>query len=373
MRRTWIYQRKGWPKFTWDDSALLAPLAEVSNRQGRLIAKIEGLGAELSTEASLGSLTEDVIKSSAIEGERLDREEVRSSLAKRLRLKLAEYKKASRNVEGFVDVVFDATSAYEKSLTKKRLLSWHKALFPTGQSGLSKITVGAWRKASSGEMQVVSGAMGAEKVHFVAPPASELNQEMKAFLSWFESESDLNPILKAAVAHFWFVTIHPFEDGNGRLARVISDMALARADKSAKRYYSMSNQIALKRKEYYEKLEMQQRADLDITSWMLWFLEALKEAITSSGDLLNKVFLKGRVLKYLADKSLNKRQLKVINLMLGEFKGQLNSSKYAKLTKCSTDTALRDINGLLALGVLKQNEGGGRSTSYRLSKNPPEK
>lgn len=328
---------------------------------------MEGLGFELRREASLGTLTDDVVKSSAIEGEHLDREEVRSSIARRLGMDCAGLIPASRDVEGVVDMMLDATRQFAKPLTKERLFDWHAALFPTGRSGLRRITVGAWRTPESGPMQVVSGPMGREKVHFEAPAAERLDKEMRRFLDWLDRDSEMDPVIKAGMAHLWFVTIHPFEDGNGRIARAIGDLALARADGNRDRFYSLSSQIESERKDYYRQLEQQQRGTPEITAWLEWFLDCLGRAISSAETSLSKVCFKARLWDKIHSKPVNERQREILNRMLeDDFEGHMNTSKYAKMTKCSTDTALRDIQDLKERGVFIQNPGGGRSTSYRL-------
>ncbi len=364
----WIHEHDNWPDFTWDAKVLASKLAEVRHQQGRLLGRMEGLGFDLRREASLDTLTSDVVKSSAIEGEILNPEEVRSSIARRLGLDIAGLVPASRHVEGIVEMMLDATQKFSKPLTKDRLFGWHAALFPTRRSGMHKITVGGWRTAESGAMQVVSGPAGREKVHFEAPSAEHLEKEMKAFLTWFEKKTDLDAVLKAGIAYFWFVTIHPFEDGNGRIARAIGDLALARADGTADRFYSLSAQTEKKREAYYADLERQQRGDLDITDWLLSFLESLGRAITSAETTLSNVLFKAELWKKINQSPVNDRQRNVINRMLEDgFKGFMNTSKYAKLAKCSNDTALRDIQDLVARGIFLQNEGGGRSTSYALA------
>lgn len=365
---TYIHQRGDWPHLRWDGAALASKLAEVRHRQGRLLGRMEALGFDLKQEASLRTLTADVVKSSAIEGEILEPEEVRSSIARRLGIEVGGLPPASRDVEGIVEVMLDATQRYDAPLTAERLFGWHAALFPTGRSGLNRITVGAWRTEAAGPMQVVSGPFGRERVHFEAPEATRLPHEMESFLKWFEQEAKTDPVIKAGVAHFWFVTIHPFEDGNGRIARAIADMALARADQARERFYSMSAQIELERKAYYDQLEGQQRGDTDITPWLDWFLKCLGRAIEQADEMLGSVLYKARVWEQANLKPVNDRQRLVLNRMLDDFRGHMNTSKYAKLAKCSTDTALRDIRDLLDRGLLVQNEGGGRSTSYRLPK-----
>ncbi|MCL4720031.1 MAG: Fic family protein [Phycisphaerae bacterium] len=363
---TYIHEKPGWPEFTWDGESLAGPLAAVRHKQGRLLGKMEALGFDLRAEASLAVLTNDVVKSSAIEGEKLNPDEVRSSIARRLGLDVAGLPKAGRDVEGVVEMMLDGTRHFEKPLTKKRLFDWHASLFPTGRSGMNRITVGAWRKKEAGAMQVVSGPVGRENVHFEAPEADRLEAEMSRFIKWFNAPPAMDPVLKAGIAHFWFVTIHPFEDGNGRIARAIADMALARADGTKDRFYSMSSQIEAERKDYYLRLEAAQRGDVDITGWLEWFLGCLDRAIGGADGTLGAVLNKARMWQRINRRPVNERQRLVINRMLNGFKGFLSTSKYAKLAKCSADTALRDIRELLDRGILVQNPGGGRSTSYRL-------
>lgn len=367
----YVHELPGWPTFRWDDRKLLPLLAEVRHRQGRLLGRMEGIGFRLRAEATLSTLTSDVIKSSEIEGERLDAEEVRSSIARRLGLDFGVTKTAARNVEGAVEMMLDATQNYAAPLSAERLFGWQAALFPTGRSGMHKIAVGSWRPASAGAMQVVSGPIGREKVHFAAPGAERVELEMKRFLDWFEKEGEIDPVLKSGVAHFWFETIHPFEDGNGRIGRAITDLALARAEGMPDRFYSMSAQIESERKEYYLRLERGQRSDADITGWLEWFLECLGRAIAAADQALAGVLRKAKIREHLNQGPVNERQRTVINRLLDRFEGMLTSSKYAKLAKCSPDTALRDIKALLDRGILIQNEGGGRNTSYHLAEQPP--
>jgi Fic family protein len=367
VNMTWIYEDTHWPSFTWDYNTLAPKLADIRHQQGRLLGHMEALGFHLKQEATLNTLTADVIKSSAIEGELLNPDEVRSSIARRLGLDVAGLAPASRDVEGIVEMMLDATQRYGSPLTAERLFDWHAALFPTGRSGMLKITVGAWRPASAGPMQVVSGPYGRQKVHYEAPAAETLDAEMTAFLAWFENGADIDPVLRAGIAHFWFVTIHPFEDGNGRIARAIADMALARADGVRERYYSMSTQIEAERKTYYTELERQQRATVDISRWLDWFLDCLGRTIERAETSLETVLFKARFWECANQFTLNERQRGVINRMLNGFKGHLNTSKYAELAKCSPDTALRDIRALLDHGLIVRNPGGGRSTSYRLA------
>jgi Fic family protein len=329
---------------------------------------MEGLGFRLRAEASLTTLTADVLKSSAIEGELLDAAQVRSSIARRLGLDFGGNIKAGRDVEGVVEMMLDATQKYAEPLTAERLFAWHASLFPTGRSGMRRITVGAWRPADIGAMQVVSGPMGRERVHFEAPAADRLEREVRAFLDWFETAKAIDPVLRAGVAHFWFVTIHPFEDGNGRISRAIADMALARAEGTKERFYSMSTQFAAEKKQYYLNLERSQRGGLEITSWLEWFLGCLGRAIDGAEAGLASVLRKAKTWDRINRQSpVNDRQRKVINRLLDGFEGKLSTSKYAALTKCSQDTALRDIGILLERGILEQDAGGGRSTSYHLA------
>ncbi|MFM8810180.1 MAG: Fic family protein [Chthoniobacterales bacterium] len=366
----YIHQHPNWPKFHWDSKKVLPLLSDVRHRQGRLLGAMEALGFDLRTEASLSTLTADVIKSSAIEGESLDADQVRSSIARRLGLQFGGTAVASRDVEGVVEMMLDATQNFSASLTEERLSGWHACLFPSARSGMRKITVGRWRQPESDPMQVVSGPMGRERVHFEAPAAERLGGEMGAFLEWFESDGTIDPVLKAAVAHFWFVTIHPFEDGNGRIARAIADMALARAEGTKDRFYSMSAQIEAERRDYYINLERTQRGGMDITGWILWFLGCLGRAVDGAESHLVRVLHKARIWKHLAESPVNTRQRQIINRLLDGFEGKLSSSKYAKLAKCSADTALRDINDLLERGILEREKAGGRSTSYRLAAFP---
>jgi Fic family protein len=328
---------------------------------------MEALGFPLRNEAMLQTLTQDVVKSSEIEGEILDREQVRSSIARRLGIEIGALTPADRDVEGIVEMMLDATQNYDEPLTEERLFSWHAALFPTGRSGMHKITIGAWRNDSSGPMQVVSGPVGKERVHYEAPPAAKLPDEMKAFLDWFETKDDTDPVLRAAIAHLWFVTIHPFEDGNGRIARAIADMALARSDHSPQRFYSMSAQIRQERNAYYDMLEATQKGDLDITPWLAWFLACLDRALDGAENTLADVFRKAEFWKTHAGAAFNDRQRDMLNRLLDGFEGKLTTSKYATIEKTSPDTALRDITDLVERGILTKDEGGGRSTSYLLA------
>lgn len=364
----WIHEQTDWPHFTWNETKLSQQLADIRYRQGKLLGRMESLGFDLQQEASLKVLTNDIVKSSAIEGEMLDPQEVRSSLAKRLGLDISGTPPTSRHVEGIVEMMLDATQNYNLPLTTERLFDWHGALFPTGRSGLRRITVAAWRPAEAGDMQVVSGPFGREKIHFQAPSSLRLHNEMKLFLDWFEKCSPIDPVLKSALAHLWFVTIHPFEDGNGRIARAIADMALARADGCRNRFYSMSSQLESERKSYYQALELQQRSSLCITPWLNWFLGCLGRAIKAAETILENVLYKAEVWSNLKGLPINHRQKIIITKMLDDFKGPMTNAKYAKIAKCSGDTALRDIRTLMEYGVLTKNpNAGGRSTSYSLS------
>jgi len=366
----YIHQLAAWPTLTWDDQALSQALAAVRYRQGRHLGRMEAMGFELRAEASVTSLTEEVVKSSAIEGEQVNTDEVRSSIARRLGMETAGLPDPSCQVEGVVEMVLDATRNFEQPLTAERLFGWHAALFPTGRSGIQKITVGAWRTGEAGPMRVVSGPVGKERVHFEAPDTTRLDDEMRQFLDWFNGRSGIDPVIKAAVAHFWFVTIHPFADGNGRIARAIADLALSRADGSKERSYSMSAAIEAERREYYIQLESAQRGSLDITSWLAWFLGCLDRAIDAAEDMLGSVIKKAKLwqqINQINTDPVNDRQRTVINRMLDDWEGHMSTSKYAKLVKSSTDTALRDIQELVERGILIKNAAGGRSTSYRLA------
>ncbi len=370
----YIYQLAIWPKFIWDHEKIEGLLGPVRNRQGRLMGRMEALGFPLQTEALLQTLTLDVIKSSEIEGEILDAREVRSSIARRLGLNVAGLIPSDRNVDGVVEMMLDATQNFSKPLLKKRLLAWHASLFPGGQSGMHEIKTGAWRDDRHGPMQVVSGPIGYEKVHYEAPAAQHLEREMKNFLNWFNNTLEMDPVIKAGIAHLWFVTIHPFDDGNGRIARAIADMQLARADGSAQRFYSMSARIRKERKTYYDILEVTQKetqrktrsTGIDITVWLEWFLGCLDRAVDLTETTLENVFKKARFWELHPAESMNERQRKILNRLFENFEGKLTTSKWAKITKCSQDTAHRDILELLEKGILVKAPAGGRSTSYSL-------
>ena len=363
----YIYERPDWPKYTWDQEKLAPKLAAVRHRQGRLIGRMEAIGFPLRKEAVLQILTLDVLKSSEIEGEVLNPEQVRSSIARRLGMDIAGAIPADRHVEGVVEMMLDATQNFDKPLTAERLFGWHAALFPTGRSGLHKIIVGAWRDDSTGPMQVVSGPIGHEKVHFEAPAAKRLKSEMAKFIGWANRTSDIDPVLRAALAHLWFVTIHPFDDGNGRIARAIADWALAQSENSSQRFYSMSSQIRLERNDYYDILKETQKGTLDVTEWMEWFLGCLDRAIAGTESSLAGVFRKAKFWENTAEKNINDRQRLILNKLLDGFEGKLTSSKWAKLAKCSQDTAQRDIQALIDQRILVKDAAGGRSTSYSLA------
>lgn len=364
--RVFIYQQDNWPDFTWNSEELLKLLSEARNLQGRLIGKMESLGFELRNEALLDTLTLDVIKTSEIEGEFLNPDQVRSSIARRLGMEIAGSVDSDRNVDGVVEMMIDATRNCFEPLTTDRLFNWHAALFPTGRSVMFKITVADWRKDTTGPMQVVSGAMGKEKVHFQAPDSSLVDNEMNLFLDWFNKDKEMDLVIKAAIAHLWFVTIHPFDDGNGRIARALTDMLLARSDNSSQRFYSMSAQIRLERKQYYEILEKIQKGNLEITAWIKWFLNCLINALKSTDSVLTKVLSKADFWSNHSKTIINERQKKLLNKILDGFEGKLTSSKWAKIAKCSKDTAIRDINDLMEKDVLQKESAGGRSTSYKL-------
>ena len=364
----YIHERPRWPDFTWDLAALAEPLATVRYRQGLLFGRMSALGFYFRAEAGLTAMTMGVVKSSAIEGEKLDVAQVRSSLARRLGLEMAGMVPSGRNVDGVVEMMLDATQHYDKPLTVERLCGWHSSLFPSGYGVSGRIAIEKWRRAESGPMQVVSGYIGREKVHFEAPDAERLDFEMQRFLEWFNSPPSMDPIIRAGVAHLWFVTIHPFEDGNGRIARAIADCALASADSCSQRFYSMSSQIERERKDYYTILERTQKGDLDITHWLKWFIGCLGRALEASDEMVASVLVKAGVWRHANQYVLNERQRSIINRLLDDFKGNLTSSKYAKLAKCSSDTALRDIKLLLEYNILEHGGSGGRSTHYVLVK-----
>lgn len=365
--KLYIWQAADWPQWRYDLSVLTGPLIQVSRAQGLLLGRLADVGMTLRDQASLAALTEDVVKTSEIEGEVLNVESVRSSIARRLGVDIGAVASVDRHVEGVVEMVLDATLRSAESLTAERLFGWHAALFPTGYSGMTRIAVGQWRADAEGPMQVVSGHLGRRKVHFQAPPAEVLAAETNRFLAWANAETGEPMLIKVGLAHLWFVTLHPFDDGNGRLARAVGDLFLARADGSPQRFYSLSAQIQRERKDYYEVLERTQKGTLDVTDWLAWFLGTLGRAVDSAQTTLDAVLIKARFWQRWAGLPLNERQVRLLNRLLDGFDGKLTSSKWAVIAKCSPDTALRDITQLLELGMLKKMPGGGRSTGYELA------
>ena len=363
---TYIHELREWPRLIWDRGAIAEPLAAVRYRQGVLAGHMEAIGFPLRQEAVLQTLTQDVLKSSEIEGERLDMAQVRSSIARRLGIEIGALTPADRDVEGVVEMMLNATGKFAERLTSSRLFDWHASLIPTGRSGMMTIQAGQWREDRTGPMQVVSGPIGKERVHFEAPPAARLPREMRKFLAWFNAKTTMDAVVKAAIAHFWFATIHPFDDGNGRIARAIADMALARSETSSQRFYSMSAQIRAERGAYYRILERTQHGAIDITPWLHWFLSCLDRAIQGAQTTLGSVLAKARFWDSVAGIELNGRQRMMLNRLLDGLRGKLNTSKYARMAKCSEDTALRDLLHLKQHGVLVRGAAGGRSTSYEL-------
>ena len=364
---TYIWQASDWPSWRYDLAALVGPLAEVSRAQGLLMGRLADVGMALRDQASLAVLTEDVVKTSEIEGEQLNVESVRSSIARRLGVDIGALAPVDRHVEGVVEMVLDATANRDAPVSRKRLFGWHAALFPTGYSGVSKINVGTWRDDASGLMQVVSGPVGHQRVHFQGPPAERLEAEMNRFLDWVNLAPNEPPLIRAGLGHLWFVTLHPFDDGNGRIARAIGDLLLARADGSPRRFYSLSAQIQRERKAYYDILERTQKGSLDVTAWLAWFLATLHRAVDQAQHTLDAVLIQARFWQHWATTPLNARQVKLLNRLLDGFEGKLTTSKWAAIAKCSADTALRDINELMAHGVLRKSASGGRSTRYELN------
>ena len=366
----YIWQADDWPKWRFDVVALAGPMVEVSRAQGLLMGRLADVGMALRDQANLAALTEDVVKTSEIEGEQLNVESVRSSIARRLGVDIGALPPVDRHVEGVVEMVLDATANCGADATRERLFGWHAALFPTDYSGLAKIKVGGWRDDASGPMRVVSGPIGRQRVHFEAPPADRLEIETSRFLNWLNGPSSEPPLLKAGLGHLWFVTLHPFDDGNGRIARAIGDLLLARADGNPQRFYSLSAQIQRERKAYYDILERTQKSSMDVTEWLAWFIDALHRAVDQAQHTLDAVLTKTRFWQRWATMPLNERQVKLLNKLLDGFEGKLTSSKWAAIAKCSPDTALRDISDLLARGVLRKTDAGGRSTSYVLDEYP---
>ncbi len=364
--KRYIWQHDNWPHWRYDRACLAPLLAQVHRAQGQLLGRMIDLGLDLRDQATLRVLTDDVLKTSEIEGEMLDPDSVRSSIARRLSVDIGALTPADRHVDGVVDMVLDATQKHDAPLTAERLFAWHAALFPTGYSGLSAIRVGQWRDDAQGPMQVVSGPLHRQTVHYEAPPAPQLDAEMADFLLWFNVDQQDDPLVKAGLTHLWFVTIHPFDDGNGRIARAVGDMALSRAEQSMQRYYSLSAQIQRERKTYYDRLESTQKGDLDVSDWLTWFLRCLLSAVQGTEKTLASVLAKARFWQHWAGTPLNARQIKLLNKLLDDFEGKLTSSKWATIAKCSQDTALRDISELVERGVLKKSGASGRSTSYEL-------
>ncbi|MCA1324920.1 Fic family protein [Herbaspirillum sp. alder98] len=363
----YIWSDEAWPAWQYDLERLAHPLSEVALAQGILLGRLMDIGADQRDMASLTALTEDVVKTSAIEGETLNVASVRSSLARRLGVDIGALTPADRHIDGVVEMILDATQNFDLPLTQERLFGWHAALFPTGYSGMQQIDVATWRQAENDPMQVVSGAYGKQKVHFEAPPAAALPDETRRFLNWINHDETHPPLIKAGLGHLWFVTLHPFDDGNGRIARAIGDYLLSKADRSRQRFYSVSAQIQRERNAYYDQLERTQKGTLDVTGWLAWFLETLKHAFEQTSFTLNDVIAKARFWQTWRQAPLNERQTRMLNKLLDGFDGKLTSTKWGQIAKCSPDTALRDINELIALGILKRTEGGGRSTSYVLA------
>lgn len=365
MKSIYIWQQTDWPDFTWDYAKLSYKLGRVRGLQGRLVGRMSALGFDLKNSAMLDALTADITKSSEIEGEILNVDQVRSSVARHLGIEIEGLPEADRYIDGVVQVMIDATQNYMQPLTAERFFNWHAALFPTGRSGVYKITVADWRQGAE-PMQVISGAMGKEKIHYQAPDSDHVPYQMKLFLEWVNGNQKIDPVLKAAIAHLWFVTIHPFDDGNGRISRTITDLFLARADEMPHRFYSMSAEIRKQRKRYYEMLEKTQKGSLDITNWLEWFLDCLEAALLDTEKSISTILQKAAFWDKYRLVSMNERQIKMVNLFWDGFDGKLTSSKWAKITKCSPDTALRDIQDLITKGVFRKTDEGGRSTNYEL-------
>lgn len=364
--RKYIWEDPDWPALRYDAGRLAGPIADVAHAQGKLLGRLTDTPEEIQDQAGLAALTADVVKTSEIEGELLDVASVRSSIARRLGVDIGATVPADRRVDGVVDMILDATVRHCQPVTDERLFGWHAGLFPTGYSGISRVRIGGWRTDETGPMEVISGPYGRQRVHFEAPPAARLDTEMRRFISWFDERSAEPAIVKAGLAHLWFVTIHPFDDGNGRIARALGDLALARADRSTRRFYSVSAQIQRDRKAYYDILERTQKGTLDVTEWLGWFLEAMRRAIASADENVDTVLQKARFWRRWDQTAMNARQITVLNRLLDGFDGKLTSRKWAIITKSSQDTALRDINELIELGALRRSESGGRSTSYEL-------
>ena len=368
---TYLWQRDDWPHWRYDLAALAGPLAQVSRAQGLLLGRLADVGMACRDQASLDALTDDVIKTSEIEGEQLDIASLRSSLARRLGVDIGALAPPDRQADGVVEMVLDATANCQAPLTRERLFGWHAALFPTGYSGLTRIRVGAWRDDALGPMQVVSGPIGRWRVHFQAPPAEDLDRELGLFLAWLNAPPQEPALIRAGLGHLWFVTLHPFDDGNGRIARAIGDLLLARAEGSPQRFYSLSAQIQRERKDYYALLERTQKGALDVTPWLSWFLGTLERALDQAQGRVDAVLSNARFWQRWATLPMNERQVKLLNRLLDGFEGNLTTGKWARIAKCSPDTALRDISDLLARGVLRKSAAGGRSTCYELCEDAP--
>lgn len=362
----YVWQAEDWPRWRYDTAALLAPLESASRAQGLLLGRLADVGMQPRERSHLGMLTDDVVATSAIEGERLNVDLVRSSIARRLGVEVGAPAPADRRVDGVVDMVLDATTRFRAPLTAARLFRWHAALFPTGRSGMETIRVGKWRDDAQGPMQVVSGPVHRRNVHFEAPPAARLKVETKRFIEWANGATGEPALIKSGIAHLWFVTLHPFDDGNGRIARAIGDLFLARADGSAQRFYSVSGEIARSRAAYHDILERTQKGTLDATEWLAWFLETLRHAIERAQSSLDGVLSRARFWQRWAGTPMNERQAKLVNRLLDGFDGRLTSSRWATIAGCSADTALRDITELIGHGLLRRMPGGGRSTAYEL-------
>lgn len=361
----YIYQYRNWPDFTWDEKEVQIIMGKVRHLQGKIFGQVSAFGFSIKEETMFKALTLDVLKSSEIEGELLNYEQVRSSIARKLGLEYAGMVYSNRDVDGVVEMMLDATQNYDKPLDEERLFAWHAALFPTGRSGMYRIDVAGYRK---NEMQIVSGAMGKEKIHYQAPPPKQIKYEMDRFLKWFNECEKIDLVIKSAIAHFWFTIIHPFDDGNGRIARAISDLLLARSENSSDRFYSLSNQMLIERKKYYSTLQKIQHSKGEITEWIIWYLNCLYNALKNTEETIKKVLYKADFWDKHKKTELNSRQRLMLNKLLDGFEGKLKTSKWAKITKCSQDTALRDIKDLIEKGILRQEKPGGRSTNYELNK-----
>ena len=364
----YFHENTDWPNFRWDSEIILAYVSKVRDLQGRLIGRMEAMGFDLRGEAVLDTLTDDIVRTNEIEGENFDADEVRSSVAQKLGMDISGLPNVSRHVDGVVEMMMDATQNFDKPLNEERMYGWHAALFPIGRSGIHKIRVGEWRVDERGPMQILSGAIGKEKVHYIAPEATRLNDEMKLFIDWFNADKGVEPVIKSAIAHLWFVSIHPFSDGNGRIARALGDCLLARADRTKQRFYSMSSAIMKSKKGYYNILESTQKGGMDVTQWLVWYFERLIEAIEATSETLSKIMIKAKFWETHKTTQFNDRQVKMINKLQSDFVGKLHSSKWAKMTGVHRDTARKDIQDLIEKGVLAAAGEGGRSTNYVLDR-----